>query len=671
MNPLLCETALPDYAAIRPEHAEPALREQISRNRAALAALLTQPALTFASLVEPFEALQARLGRVFAPIAHLNAVQSEPALRAAYNACLEVLTDYQSEVGQNAALAQAYADVLAAEGPALSDAGRRVLQHALREFELAGVRLPEAPQARYRAVMQELAQLQSRFEEQVLDSTRAFRRWIEDEALLAGLPADVVAQARERAVAEGRGGWLFTLDQPTYLAVLTHAEAGALRQEFYQAWTTRAADPVSGAAGYDNGPVMGRILALRHELAQLLGYTNYAELSLATKMARSVPEVIDFLDDLAARYRPAAVQEFAALSAYAGAELHAWDVPYYADRLRREQHSVSEEELRPWFPLPQVLKGLYLLIERLYGLSMTARNDMTLWHPDARYLELRDRTGQLVGGLYTDYYARDGKRAGAWMGEIANRQQLAGDTRLPVANVVCNFSPPRGNQPALLRHNDVVTLFHEFGHALHHLLTEVDYPSLAGINGVPWDVVELPSQLMEQWAWREEVLPMVSAHVDDGTSLPPERLQQLLGSRTFHAGLAAVRQLEFALFDFRLHADTSVVEAAGVQTLLDRVRATVGVIPAPSFNCFQHSFMHIFSGGYAAGYYSYKWAEVLAADAFAAFDEAGVFDAQTADRFRRQVLARGGACDHLQAFIEFRGRHPEVEPLLRQDGLAA
>jgi len=671
MNPLLDPTALPDYAAIQPEHAEPAVREQIARNRSALQGLLAQTQPTFASLVEPFEALQARLGRVFAPVAHLNSVQSSPALRQAYNACLEALTEYQSEVGQNAALAEAYAAILAREGAQLPDAARRTVAHALREFELAGVRLADGPKTRYRAIMQELSQLQSRFEEQVLDSTQAFSRWIDDASLLEGLPAHVVERAQALAAAEGRDGWLLKLDQPTYLGVVTHADHAELRREFYEAWTTRASDQGPDAGHRDNGPVMSQILALRQELAGLLGFSSYADLSLATKMAGSVTEVIAFLEDLAARYRPAAQAEMESLSAYAGTTLRAWDVAYHADRLRRERHDVSEEALRPWFPLPKVLEGLYGLIARLYGISIVPRGDVPLWHPDAQYLDVKDGSGRIIGGLYTDYYARDGKRAGAWMGEISNRQRVHDACSLPVANVVCNFSPPHGAQPALLRHSDVVTLFHEFGHALHHLLTEIEIPSLAGINGVPWDVVELPSQIMEQWAWRAEVIPAISAHVDDGSPLPTAQLERLLATRTFHAGLAAVRQLEFALFDFKLHADPSIVTVESVQQLLDAVRHRVGVIPAPAFNRFQHAFMHIFSGGYAAGYYSYKWAEVLAADAFAAFVQAGIFDTATAQRFRQTILAKGGACDHMQAFIEFRGHRPDVESLLRQDGLAA
>ena len=403
--------------------------------------------------------------------------------------------------------------------------------------------------------MQELAQLQARFEEQVLDSTLAFSYPVDDARRLSGLPDAVVARARALAEGEEKPGWLFKLDQPTYLAMVTHADDADLRRDFYEAWTTRASELGPDAGRHDNSAVMSRILELRQELAALLGFGSYAQLSLATKMAGSVEEVLRFLEELAARYRPAALREFEALQAYAGRPLQAWDVAYYSERLRLERHAVSEEELRPWFPLPKVLEGLYGLVSRLYGLTVTVRDDVAVWHPDARYLELADADGQVIGGLYTDYYARDGKRAGAWMGEITNRQNVAGEIRRPVANVVCNFAPPDKDQPALLRHSDVVTLFHEFGHALHHLLTEIDYPSLAGINGVPWDVVELPSQIMEQWAWRAEVLPLVSAHVTDGTALPTEQLTRLLGTRTFHAGLAAVRQLEFALFDFRLHAD--------------------------------------------------------------------------------------------------------------------
>jgi oligopeptidase A len=670
-NPLLATEDLPDYGAIRPEHAEPAVRAQLAANRRRLAQLLAQPEPTFATLVEPFEELQHRLSTVFAPVNHLNAVVNSEALRAAYNACLPLIAEYQTEVGQNAALAAAYETIRDREGAQLSPAQRRVLDYALREFRLAGVQLPPAPQARFKALMQELSRLHSRFEEQVLDATQAWSRAVADQSLLAGLPPHVVERAARTARERGAGGWLFTLDQPTYAAIVTHADSAELRREFYEAWVTRASDQGPQAGRFDNGPLITEILRLRHEAAEILGFGNFAELSLATKMASSVAEVIGFLEELAAHYVPAARRELAALEAFAGRPLAAWDVPYYADKLRLERHAVSEEALRPWFPLPRVVDGLFAIAERLYGIAIRERPGVALWHGDARYYEIRARDGAPIGGFYADLYAREHKRGGAWMGEVTVRKRLASGTALPVANLVCNFSPPSAGQPALLTHSDVVTLFHEFGHTLHHLLTRIDYPSVAGINGVPWDAVELPSQLMEHWAWRPEALPLVSAHVATGAPLPQELLARLLGSRTFHAGLAAARQLEYALFDFRLHARDQPADAAALAAVIAGVRDAVGVVRPPPCNRFAHSFTHVFSGAYAAGYYSYKWAEVLAADGFAAFAEAGVFDAATAERFLAELLSQGGSRDQMEAFVAFRGRKPEVRPLLVQDGIAA
>ncbi len=668
-NPLLATEGLPDYAAIGPEHAEPAIREQLALNRARLAELLALPEPDFATLVEPFEELQHRLNRVFAPIGHLNAVANSDELRAAYNLCLPLLAEYQTEVGQNAALALAYERIRERDGAKLSSAERKVLDFALREFKLAGVRLDPARQARFKALMQELARLQSKFEEQVLDATRAWSHRIEEEARLAGLPAHVLARARADAAERGQAGWYFTLDQPTYLAIVTHADSSELRQVFYEAWVTRASDKGPLAGRFDNGPVITEILKLRHEAAVLLGFENFAGLSLATKMAGSVQGVIGFLEDLARSYVPAARREFADLEAFAGRKLAAWDAAYYAEKLQQQRHSVSEEALRPYFPLPRVLEGLFEIANRLYGIRIGERTGVAVWHPDVRYYEIHSDAGARIGGFYADLYARERKRAGAWMGEVTVRKRLTGGSELPVANLVCNFTPPSPGAPALLTHADVVTLFHEFGHALHHLLTRIDYPSLAGINGVPWDAVELPSQLMEQWAWRPEVLPLVSAHVGTGAPLPKGMLARLLGTRTFHAALAAARQLEYALFDFRLHSGTSPATPEELERIITEVRAAVGAVPAPEFNRFAHSFMHVFSGAYAAGYYSYKWAEVLAADAFAAFAESGVFDASTAQRFLDEVLSQGGRCDQMEAFVAFRGHRPDVAPLLRQDGI--
>ncbi|HXQ64175.1 MAG TPA: M3 family metallopeptidase [Steroidobacteraceae bacterium] len=670
-NPLLATGSLPDYAAIRAEHAEPAVRMQLAANRARLSELLAQPEPTFATLVEPFEELQHRLNRVFAPVSHLNAVANSDELRVAYNACLPLLAEYQTEVGQNERLAHAYETIREREGARLTAAQRKVLEYALREFRLAGVRLPAAEQARFKALMQELAQLQSKFEEQVLDATRAWSRPVEDVTLLAGLPAHVIERAAGAARDGGGDRWLLTLDQPTYLAVITHADSEQLRREFYEAWVTRASDRGPVAGQFDNGPVIAAVLRLRHEAARLLGFANFAALSLATKMAGTAPEVVRFLEDLAKHYVPAARREFVELERFAGRALCAWDVAYYAEKLQQQRHAVSEEALRPWFPLPRVLAGLFEIATRLYGIRIGERNGIALWHPDARYFEIHDARGELVGGFYTDLYARDRKRTGAWMGEVTGRKRLAGGSERPVANLVCNFAPPSPGHPALLTHADVLTLFHEFGHALHHLLTRIDYPSLAGINGVPWDAVELPSQLMEHWAWRPEAVPLVSAHVTSGAPLPEAVLKRLLATRTFHAGLATARQLEYALFDLRLHSGEQPATLVDLERVLAEVRSDVGVVPAPEFNRFAQSFLHVFSGAYAAGYYSYKWAEVLAADAFAAFAESGIFDAATARRFLDELLSQGGRCDQMEAFIAFRGRRPDVQPLLRQDGIAA
>jgi oligopeptidase A len=669
-NPLLAADGLPDYGAIRAEHAEPAVRAVLADNRARLEALLAAPAPSFATLVEPVEELQHRLNRVFAPVSHLNAVANSDELRLAYNACLPLIAEYQTEVGQNERLARAYEAIRAREGARLPPAAVKLLDYALREFRLAGVGLPAESQARFKALMQELARLQSRFEEQVLDATRAFARPVADASLLAGLPAHVIERARSEAAARGAGGWHLTLDQPTYLAVMTHADAAALRREFYEAWVTRASDRGPAARSYDNGPVLTAILRLRHEAAVLLGFRNFAEYSLATKMAGSVAGVLGFLRELARSYVPAARREFAELEAFAARGLAAWDVPYYAEKLQQQRHAVSEEALRPYFPLPRVLSGLFEIARRLYGIGVAERSGVAAWHADVRYFDIAGAGGERIGGFYADLYARERKRAGAWMGEVTVRKRLGSGAAQPVANLVCNFSPPAPGAQALLTHGEVLTLFHEFGHALHHLLTRIDYPSLAGINGVPWDAVELPSQLMEQWAWRAEVLPLVSAHVASGEPLPRAQLEGLLATRSFHAGLAAARQLEYALFDFRLHSGAAPAGAAELARVIAEVRAEVGAVPAPEFNRFELSFMHVFSGAYAAGYYSYKWAEVLAADAFAAFAEAGVFDAPTARRFLDALLSQGGGCDQMEAFVAFRGHRPDVRPLLRQDGIA-
>ncbi|HNR21956.1 MAG TPA: M3 family metallopeptidase [Steroidobacteraceae bacterium] len=670
-NPLLTDDLLPRFDAIRPEHVAPAIRGLLAENRARLAAIAAETTPTFASVVEPMEEMSHRLQRAWSPVSHLNAVLNSAPLREQYNLCLPLLTDYQTDLAQSEPLYKAYVAVAEREAATLDPVQRRVVDHMLRDFRLAGVALEPARKERFKAVMLELTTLQSKFEENVLDATNAWSHHVTDPAELAGLNEGVVEQARRRAHEKRTEGWLLSLDQPTYVAVITDAESAALRRAYYEAWNTRASDQGPLAGRWNNTQVMDDILRLRHEAATVLGFANFADYALATRMAKSVPEVIDFLRELARAARPAAEREFAELEKFAGAKLDAWDLAYWSERLQRSRFSVSQEELRPYFPLPRVLAGLFGVAEQLFGVHIAERGGVTTWHPDARYFEITDARGAPVGSFYLDPYARPHKRSGAWMDDCVGRKVSASGVTNPVAYLVCNFLPPSGEQPALLTHDDVVTLFHEFGHGLHHMLTRVGYPSVAGINGVAWDAVELPSQFFENYAWNEQVLGAMAAHYATGAPLPADRQRQLIATRSFHAGLATMRQVEFSLFDFRVHAEYDPALGGRIAPILAEVRQEVGVVPVPAWNRFPHSFGHVFAGGYAAGYYSYKWAEVLAADAFAAFEEAGVFDRATAARFLDSILSRGGSRDPLEAFIEFRGRKPDIAPLLRQHGIAA
>jgi oligopeptidase A len=670
-NPLLADEGLPAFDLIGPDDAEPALRARLEDNRRRLQELLAAPDHTFAGLIEPIEVMQHRMNRTWSPVSHLNAVRNSEPLRRAYNACLPLISAYQTELGQNEALQRAYQLVLGREGGALDAEQRKLLENALRDFRLAGVALDRPRKERFKELMQKLAAEQARFEEHILDSAAAWSRPVTDSSLLAGLPEAVTARAAALAREGSMEGWLLTLDQPTYQAVLTYAHDEGLRREFYEAWNTRASERFPGGARWDNSPVIENILRWRHEAACLLDFAHYTEYSLATKMARSAAEVRAFLESLAERCLPVARRELTELESFADRKLAGWDVPYYAERLQQRRFAISDEEVRPYFPLPRVLHGLFQVANRLYGISMHERRDIPVWDPEVRYFEIHGADAERIGGFYFDPYARTGKRSGAWMDECLGRLEGGGERVLPVAYLVCNLLPPTSTQPALLNHGEVITLFHEFGHGLHHLLTRVRYPSVAGINGVPWDAVELPSQFMENFAWNPEVLELISGHVASGAHLPRAMRERLLGTRTFHAGLRTVRQLEFALFDLRLHSDYQPERGARVAEILQDVRAQVAVVPVPDFNRFAMSFSHIFAGGYAAGYYSYKWAEVLAADAFAAFQESGVFNAAIAQRFLDAILSRGGSRDALEAFIEFRGREPDIAPLLRQFGIAA
>ncbi len=670
-NPLLDRGPPPAFADIRPEHIEPALRAVLDQNRARIAELAALPDPTFASVVEPLEEMQHRLTRVWSPAGHLNAVMNTPSLREAYNACLPLLTAYQTDLAQSEPLYRAYQRIAEREGPSLTPTQRRVLEHALRDFRLAGVGLDTERKKRFKAAMMELTQLQAKFEENVLDATNGWSHAVNERSELEGLNEVIVEQARARARDRGAAGYLLALDQPTYVAVLTDAHSPALRRTFYEAWNTRASDQGPDAGRWDNSNVMEGILRLRHEVARLLGFASFADYALATRMARTVDEVVQFLRRLGEAARPVAERELAELEAFAGRKLEAWDVSFYSERLQRARFAISQEELRAYFPLPRVLTGLFEVAERLFDVRIRERDGAPVWHEDVRFFQIEDAAGRPVGSFYLDAYARPNKRSGAWQDECVGRKSLSTGKMLPVAYLVSNFLPPAQGRPALLTHDDVVTLFHEFGHGLHHLLTRVPYPSLAGTNGVAWDAIELPSQFLENYAWHPDVLERISKHIETGASLPADKLAQLTATRSFHAGLRMMRQLEFALFDIRLHAEYDPARGARVGEILASVRGEMAVIPVPAWNRFAHGFGHVFAGGYAAGYYSYKWAEVLAADAFSAFEERGVFDHPTATRFLDSILSQGGSRDALDAFVEFRGRKPDVRPLLKQHGIAA
>ncbi|WP_144411480.1 oligopeptidase A [Azotobacter chroococcum] len=675
-NPLLQAFDLPPYSAIRPEHVEPAIDQILADNRAALAQLLAEQAGApgWNGLVLALDELGERLGRAWSPVSHLNAVRNSPELRAAYEACLPKLSAYWTELGQNRALCDAYKALAAGpEAEGFDVAQKTILENALRDFHLSGIDLPEDKQKRYGEIQMRLSELTSRFSNQLLDATQAWTKHITDEAALAGLTDSARAQMAQAAQAKELDGWLISLEFPSYYAVMTYADDRALREELYAAYCTRASDQGPNAGQFDNGPLMEQILDLRRELAQLLGYPNYAELSLATKMADSGEQVLGFLRDLAARSRPFAEQDLTELRAFAAeqgcSDLSSWDVGYYSEKLRQARYSISQEQLRAYFPIDKVLTGLFAMVQRLYGIEIRELADFDTWHPDVRLFEIREN-GEHVGRFFFDLYARANKRGGAWMdGARDKRRNAAGELVSPVANLVCNFTPAVGGKPALLTHDEVTTLFHEFGHGLHHLLTRIEHAGASGISGVPWDAVELPSQFMENWCWEPEGLALISGHYESGEALPADLLEKMLAAKNFQSGMMMARQLEFSLFDFELHVHHG--DGRGVLEVLKSIRDEVSVMQPPAYNRFPNSFSHIFAGGYAAGYYSYKWAEVLSADAFSRFEEDGVFNPVTGSAFREAILARGGSQDPMVLFVDFRGREPSIDALLRHLGLSA
>lgn len=677
-NPLLNNDGLPRFKAIKAEHIEPAIDTLLEENKTGLQTLLDQnDDYSWDNLLQPLEDMDDQLGRAWSPVSHLHSVADNEELRAAYNACLPKLADYATELGQNKQLFEAYQYIANRDDfKQLSTAQQKVITNALRDFRLSGIDLPKDSQQRYREIQQELSRLQTKFEENLLDATQAWSRLVTDEKDLGGLPESATSLAAQNASNSGKKGWLFTLELPSYMPIMQYAENAKLRREMYEAYVTRASEHGPGNGKWDNTTIMRDILKLRTEKARLLGYDSYADYSLATKMADDPQQVLDFLRDLARHSYESAKKDFAEVADYARKldgkdRLEAWDVAYYSEKLRQEKFDISQEVLRPYFPIHNVLDGLFAITEKLYSVTIRERQDVDVWHKDVRFFDILDSAGEIRGSCYLDLFARQHKRGGAWMDECLVRKKIASTVQTPVAYLTCNFTPPIGNKPSLITHDEVTTLFHEFGHGLHHMLTRIEYSGVSGINGVPWDAVELPSQFMENWCWEKEALDLFARHVDSGETISDELYEKMTRARTFQSSMQMVRQLEFALFDFRLHLEIAGNESLDIQQLLNEVREEVAVVPAPDFNRFQHSFSHIFAGGYAAGYYSYKWAEVLSADAFSKFEEKGIFDPDTGREFLQTILEQGGSREPLDLFVEFRGREPSIEPLLRHAGITA
>ena len=673
-NPLLSHADLPAFSDIKPEQVTPALDQVLQTNRQWLEqTLANNTGFTWNNLVTPLNEAGNRLERMWSPVSHMNAVVNTDELRKAYNANLPKLSDYHTEIGQNEVLYNAIKSIRETE-QGLNAAQLKDLDDSLLSFKLSGIGLPAEQKARFKDLNQQLSQLNSKFSDNVLDATNAWSKHITDVQDLEGLPESALEMAAQTAQQRGLDGWVITLHFPSYIAVMTYANNRQLREELYQAYTTRASE-LGTNPEWDNTQVMQDILQLRREEAQLLGYATYADLSLATKMAENPQAVLTFLEDLAQRSKPFAEQEFAEIQAFAREhydleQVKVWDVPYISEKIKQARFDFSEEDLKLYFPADRVIEGLFSLVQQLFGIHIQQVTEgVDLWHPDVRFYHVYDKQGQLQAKFYLDLYTRQHKRGGAWMSDFCGRFQRAEGLQIPVAFMTCNSAAPVGDKPALFTHDEVVTLFHEFGHGLHHMLTQVDYPDIAGINGVEWDAVELPSQFMENWCWERSVLNRISGHWQTGEPIPDDLYNKMQAARHFQTAMATVRQLEFAIFDMRLHMDTQAAEAGRAQALLNEVRQQVAVVPYPAFNRMANTFTHVFAGGYAAGYYSYKWAEVLSADAFARFEEEGLFDAGVGEAFLQEVLQVGGSRPAMESFIAFRGRKPQVDALLWHSSL--
>ncbi len=675
-NPLLTSATLPPFSEIKPSHIEPAIDHLLEECRAIvkIKTQITEP-FSWENLVDPIEKTEDRLNKAWSPVSHINSVVNNNDIREAYNACLPKLSQYSTEMGQNKALYNAYSEI--SNSPSfsrLSQGQQKTIQNALRDFELSGINLNPEQQCRYREISQELSKLSSKFEENVLDATHAWKKHIQDETLLAGIPETTRTLAKTTAETDNLSGWVLTLDFPCYLAIMTYADNPALRQEIYTAFATRASDINPDTIQWDNTKIMDDLLALRHEKARLLGFNNYAELSLATKMADTPQQVIDFLENLAHKSKEQAQTDFDELQQFARQEyqadnLNAWDINYFSEKMRQQQLELSQEEIRNYFPATRVIPGLFTVVNKLYGLTINEISNFDRWHSDVRFFEIYDQDNVLRGKFYLDLYARPNKRGGAWMDDCVSRKNGPDGLQTPVAYLTCNFTPPANDDPALLSHNEVITLFHEFGHGLHHMLTKVDHLSVSGINGVQWDAVELPSQFMENWCWQKPALEIISGHYQTGAPLPESLLEKMLAAKNFQSGMFMIRQLEFSLFDFQIHLNFDPTKSSNIYSTLSAIRDQFSVVTAPAFNRFAHSFSHIFAGGYAAGYYSYKWAELLSCDAFSRFEDEGIFNPQTGADFLTHILEKGGSIDAMDLFVNFRGREPSIDALLQHNGI--
>ena len=672
-NPLLYFSGLPKFNEVKADHVTPAVDALLAEGRALIQALTAKiQAPTWDNFVRPLEDMEEKISRAWSQVGHMNAVVNSPELREVYNENLVKLTDFYSDLAQNEQLYQKFKDLRQSpEFTSLSAAQLKIVTNELRDFRLGGAELPADKKTRFKAIQEQLSKLGAKFEENIMDNTNDFAHFVEDKNALTGIPSDALEAAREGASGEGESGYKFTLHFPSYMPVLQYADNRALRETMYRGYATRASE--FGKKEWDNTTLISDILKLRLEAAQLLGFNNYAELSLATKMADTPAQVTEFLHTLAKRAKPYAERDMSELTAYANklsiADMQAWDVAYVSEKLREDKYAFSDQEVKQYFPEAKVLEGLFKVTETIFDVQVK-KSHAPVWHADAAFYEISDANNQPIAYFYLDLYARNNKRGGAWMDEAITRRRKSDGVELPVAFLTCNFSAPVGGKPALFTHDEVITMFHEFGHGLHHMLTEVEEHGVSGIKGVEWDAVELPSQFMENFCWEWDVLRHMTQHVETGKQLPRELFDKMVAAKNFQAGMQTVRQIEFSLFDMRLHGEFNPNGNKTALDLIEEVRDEVAVVRPPKWNRFPNSFSHIFAGGYAAGYYSYKWAEVLSADAYSLFEEMGVLSDEAGKRFRNEVLAHGGSRPALESFIAFRGREPNIDALLRHNGMS-